>query len=165
LCVFQNMIKLHRPDLCAFLYMRNPLLIGFQNFPDFQASTVKLSRTFSTFSYCLLLNERFSAAIPSEGYGQKMVSSTFLTEEFNIRLLNFELYYDLSPELSGFLFTDDTYRPGSLWSSYWHLSSLDGRCIWRIWSTRSRRQICKHGPTRNNRGSCVFCVRSDVTQQ
>jgi hypothetical protein len=26
-------------------------------------------------------------------------------------------------------------------------------------------QFCKHGPTRDNRGSCVFHVRSDVTQQ
>jgi hypothetical protein len=27
----------------------------------------------------------------------------------------------------------------------------------------ARQQLCKHGPTRNNRGSCVFGVRSDVT--
>jgi hypothetical protein len=25
--------------------------------------------------------------------------------------------------------------------------------------------LYKHGPTRNNRGGCVFCVRGDVTQR
>jgi hypothetical protein len=35
----------------------------------------------------------------------------------------------------------------------------------------ARQQLCKHGPTRNNRGSCVFflprnwLMRCDVTQQ
>jgi hypothetical protein len=29
----------------------------------------------------------------------------------------------------------------------------------------ARQQLCKHGPTRNNRGSCVVRVRGDVTQQ
>jgi hypothetical protein len=29
----------------------------------------------------------------------------------------------------------------------------------------ARQQLCKHGPTRNNRGNSVFCARGDVTQQ
>jgi hypothetical protein len=29
----------------------------------------------------------------------------------------------------------------------------------------ARQQLCKHGTTNNNRGSCVFRVRRDVTQQ
>jgi hypothetical protein len=27
----------------------------------------------------------------------------------------------------------------------------------------ARQQLCKHGPTRNNKGSCVFRVLGDVT--
>jgi hypothetical protein len=29
----------------------------------------------------------------------------------------------------------------------------------------ARLQLCKHGPTRNDRGNCVFQVRSDVTRE
>jgi hypothetical protein len=29
----------------------------------------------------------------------------------------------------------------------------------------ARQQLCQHGPTCNNRGSCFYRVRSDVTQQ
>jgi hypothetical protein len=29
----------------------------------------------------------------------------------------------------------------------------------------ARQQLCKHGPTRSNRGSCVFRVSGNVTQQ
>jgi hypothetical protein len=29
----------------------------------------------------------------------------------------------------------------------------------------ARQHLCKHGQTRNNRGSCVFRVSDDVTQQ
>jgi hypothetical protein len=28
----------------------------------------------------------------------------------------------------------------------------------------ARQHLCKHGPTSNNRGSCAFRVRGDVTQ-
>jgi hypothetical protein len=29
----------------------------------------------------------------------------------------------------------------------------------------ARQQLCKHGPTRNNRGGCASYVRGEVTQQ
>jgi hypothetical protein len=29
----------------------------------------------------------------------------------------------------------------------------------------ARQQLCKHGPTHNNNGGCVFCVHGDVTQR
>jgi hypothetical protein len=59
---------------------------------------------------------------------------------------------------------------GSLLTAHMHQT---GRCITRAvlrcvlccngFDQRfARQQLCKHGPIRNNRGSCCFCVRGDV---
>jgi hypothetical protein len=38
-----------------------------------------------------------------------------------------------------------------------HCNGFDQRVV--------TQELCKHGPTRNNRGGCVFHVRGDVTQR